>query len=141
MNSVPVNSSAETDSAKFRADDLIKALERHRDWKVVIPVKLPHATMGGSPVVGVTGAFAGFDWDHGKIFVRPEAALYPVGPEFEDAKKLVHFYEERVGWALHALRANVSDAERVKNAIKSLMRKPGDAEAVSVKKRNGDRIP
>lgn len=107
----------------MKVSELIKALERHPDNEAVIPVKLPHATMGGHPIVPIKGAFAGFDWDHGNTFLQPEADLYPAGPQFKDAATLNHELSERIGWALMALLSNVPDSERVKMAIRNLMPK------------------
>ena len=101
----------------MKVSELKKALERmNDDAEFVIPVMLPNATMGGTPTVSVTQVFGGFDWDKGKVFASPSARLYPVGDEFLSARARVNEYSERIGFALNALTANLSDANRVKTA-------------------------
>ncbi len=107
----------------MKVSELIKALERYPDNEAVIPVKLPHSSIGGSPTVPIKGAFSGIDWDRGKLLIQPESDLYPVGPDFKDAKTLIREYEERIGWALMSLRSNIPDSERVKITIQNLMPK------------------
>lgn len=57
-------------------DDLIDQLttlrSRHPELgqaKVEIPWDVGHATLGGHPAVAVVAAQAGFDWDHGRVFL------------------------------------------------------------------------
>ncbi len=54
----------------MKVSELIKALERYPDNEAVIPVKLPHSSIGGSPTVPIKGAFSGFDWDRGKLLIQ-----------------------------------------------------------------------
>lgn len=97
--------------------ELRRTLERMRDDDVVvIPVTLPHSTMGGRPTVAVVSVGQGFDWDRGKLFLSPAAKLHPVGDDFVTAKALVHEYAERIGFALNALNSNLEAADRVKTA-------------------------
>lgn len=45
---------------------------------LVIAVKKPYPTIGGTPYTEVKAVFEGFDWDKGKIFIYPENDLYLV---------------------------------------------------------------
>ena len=109
----------------MKVSDLKKALERMRDdGDVVIPVTLAHSSMGGKPSVDVTQVHAGFDWDHGKVFIYPDAKLYPVGDEFLQGKELAHEYSERIGFALNALNhSGVSERVRIKFAKQALTKR------------------
>ena len=52
------------------------SLYESEEEKVVIAIKRPWATVGGSPFVEVKSASSGFDWDKGKFFIYPEQSLY-----------------------------------------------------------------
>lgn len=68
---------------------------RH-DPDVVIQVKLPYSTVGGTPRVPVINAWSGFDWDAGKFFIIPEEDLTPSDRDFA---KQMREMQERAGWA------------------------------------------
>lgn len=109
----------------MKVADLKKALERMRDDdEVVIPVTLAHSSMGGKPSVAVTQVHAGFDFDRGKVFIYPDAKLYPVGDEFLQGRELVREYSERIGFALNALNhSGVSERDRIKFAKQALTKR------------------
>lgn len=109
----------------MKVSDLKKALERLRDDDdVVIPVTLAHGTIGASPSVPVTQVQDGFDWDRGKVFICPDAKLYPVGEEFLQGRDLVREYSERIGFALNALdHSGVSERDRIKFAKQALTKR------------------
>ena len=67
-----------------------------QDAEVVIGIKLPYSTVGGSPFVKVKNAQMGFDWDQGKFFIIPEEDLTPSDRDF--AKQMKEM-QDRAGWA------------------------------------------
>ena len=76
-----------------------RASQYSRQWEdleVVIQVKLPYSTVGGTPRVAVTNAWSGFDWDAGKFFIIPGEELTPGNRDFA---KQMREMQERAGWA------------------------------------------
>lgn len=47
------------------------------DPEVVIRIKMPYTTVGGSPTVKIKTVQMGFDWDSGKFMLCPEEDLTP----------------------------------------------------------------
>jgi hypothetical protein len=45
------------------------------DAEVVIPATYTYYTVGSSPCAQIRGAQKGFDWDRGKVFIRPTTNL------------------------------------------------------------------
>lgn len=70
--------------------------------------------MGGRPTVAITGASAGFDWDHGKVFLHTAKRL---GPDNEALKRLHMQLDMHAAARYRAQRLlknpKLSDAERV----------------------------
>ena len=95
----------------------------HRDSRgddeVVIQIKLPYSTVGGSPFVKVKTAYPGFDWDQGKFFIIPEEDVTPSDRDF--AKQMKEM-QERAGWADYENR-------NLKAEIKQLKKKLNDEKA------------
>lgn len=57
------------------ADGLAELIRTgHGDNKVVIPYRRSGA-IGGTPSTGIKQIYAGFDWDHGRVFLGPEKSL------------------------------------------------------------------
>ncbi|EJG5415719.1 hypothetical protein NAD41_002358 [Salmonella enterica] len=56
--------------------------------RLVIPVELPHASIGATPSVAVVNVSAGIDWDSGTVFLHPQQKLTPLSPdELEEIKQ------------------------------------------------------
>lgn len=53
-----------------------------------------HMTMGGTPAVKITAVHAGFDWDHGRVFLGTE---HPVAKRNDELMKKLRIYEDLVG--------------------------------------------
>lgn len=70
--------------------------DRRDDPDVMIAIKLPWATVGGTPVVPVKLVMHGFDWDRGKFMIFAEEPLTKHDGDFEKKFKEVH---EKWGWA------------------------------------------
>ncbi len=82
-----------------------------KDAEVVIQIKLPYSTVGGSPVVKVKQVQLGFDWDAGKFIITPEEDLTPSDRDF--AKQMTEMHE-RAGWADHENRNLKAEIRRLK---------------------------
>lgn len=67
--------------------DALKTLEIEEGANCVvgIPYMPGHATIGSSPLMPVSGVFAGFDWDKGRVFLKPKERLGT--PDHELIKK------------------------------------------------------
>ena len=53
-----------------------------------------HTTLGGAPAVKITSVHAGFDWDHGRIFLGTEHRIAKCNDEL---MKKLRAYENMVG--------------------------------------------
>lgn len=84
------------------------------DPEVVIAIKLPYSTVGGSPFAKVKTVQMGFDWDSGKFFIMPEEDLTPSDRDF--AKQMKEM-QERAGWADHENRNLKAEIRRIKKKI------------------------
>ena len=87
----------------------------HEDPEVVIEIRLPYSTVGGTPTVKIKNVGMGFDWDRGKFILRPEE---PLCPEDRDFAKQMREMQERVGWAAYENRRLKAEIRRLKKAIK-----------------------
>ena len=52
---------------------------------LMIAIRYPHPTIGGTPKVPVASAAGGFDWDQGKFMLYPERDLTPLKTTDADA--------------------------------------------------------
>jgi hypothetical protein len=91
--------------------------EYQEDPEVVIQIKLPYSTVGGSPFVRVKAVYPGFDWDHGKFFVIPEEDLCPSDRDF--AKQMKEM-QDRAGWADYENRNLKAEVRELKKKLKGL---------------------
>jgi len=87
----------------------------HEDPEVVIQIKLPYSTVGGTPTVKVKNAYGGFDWDSGKFIFHPEEDLTPSDRDF--AKQMKEM-QERAGWADYENRNLKAEIRRLKKKLK-----------------------
>jgi len=92
----------------------------HRDSRdddeVVIQIKLPYSTVGGSPFVKVKNVYPGFDWDQGKFFIIPEEDVTPSDRGF--AKQMQEM-QERAGWADYENRNLKAEIRQLKKKLKA----------------------
>ena len=92
----------------------------HRDSRdddeVVIQIKLPYSTVGGTPFVKVKNVYPGFDWDQGKFFVIPEEDVTPSDRDF--AKQMLEM-QERAGWADYENRNLKAGIRQLKKKLKA----------------------
>lgn len=87
----------------------------HEDPEVVIGIKLPYSTVGGSPFVKVKSVQMGFDWDDGKFFINPEEELTPSDRDF--AKQMKEM-QERAARADYENRNLKAEIRRLQKKIK-----------------------
>lgn len=85
------------------------------DPEVVIQIKLPYSTVGGSPFAKVKSVQMGFDWDSGKFFIMPEEELTPSDRDFA---KQMREMQERAGWADHENRNLKAEIRQLKKKLK-----------------------
>lgn len=99
----------------MKVSELKQRLEcANDDDTVSIAIKLPFSTIGAIPVVGVTVAFSGFDWDSGKFIVTPEENLTPADRDFETKMRDL---QDKVGWLEYEKRGLKSEIKRLKKQL------------------------
>lgn len=98
-----------------RLVDLYHRDGHYEDPEVVIKIKLPHSSVGGTPTVKIKNAQMGFDWDHGKFIFQPEEELTPSDRDF--AKQMMEM-QERAGWAEYENRILKAEVRRLTKKIK-----------------------
>lgn len=86
------------------------------DPEVVVQIKLPYSTVGGSPTVKIKNAYMGFDWDAGKFILVPEE---PLTPSDRDFAKQMREMQERAGWADYENRNLQAEINRLKKLIET----------------------
>ena len=91
------------------------SLERE-DSEVVIQIKLPYSTVGGTPFVKVKTVYPGFDWDQGKFFIIPEEDVTPGDRDF--AKQMKEM-QDRAGWADYENRNLKAEIKQLKKKLKT----------------------
>ncbi len=85
-----------------------------QDATVLIQIKLPYSTVGGSPFVKVKTVQMGFDWDQGKFFIVPEEDVTPSDRDF--AKQMSEM-QERAGWADYENRNLKAEIRQLKKKL------------------------
>ena len=81
---------------KEKIDLYASTLKPHNDPDVVVEVKMPFTTAGGTPSVNVKSIRSGFDWDNGKFFIVSEETVTLADAEFAAKFKKL---QEDYGWA------------------------------------------
>jgi hypothetical protein len=105
----------------MKLSELKRIVERYNslggeDEEVVIKIKLPYSTVGGSPFVKVKTVYSGFDWDQGKFFIIPEEDVTPSDRDF--AKQMKEM-QDRAGWADYENRNLKTEIKRLKKQLKA----------------------
>ena len=95
-------------------DRRFESMRSGEDPEVVIGIKLPYSTVGGSPFAKVKSVQMGFDWDQGKFFIMPEESLTPSDRDFA---KQMREMQERAGWADYENRNLKAEIRRLKKKI------------------------
>lgn len=91
--------------------DCLQGFTKKQEWVVVIEIKKPFTTVGGTPFVEVKSVKAGFDWDKGKIFLVPETPLTNEDVDF--AKKFKEL-QDRAGWLEYENRGLKAEIKKLK---------------------------
>ena len=99
---------------KAYIDRQMELMRDYEDPEVVIGIKLPYSTVGGSPFVKVKNVQMGFDWDQGKFFIMPEENLTPSDRDF--AKQMKEM-QDRAGWADHENRNLKAEIRRLQKKL------------------------
>lgn len=87
----------------------------YEDADVVVEIKLPYSTVGGTPRVNIKSCWMGFDWDSGKFFLFPDEELTPANRDF--AKQMKEM-QDRAGWADYENRNLKAEIKKLKKKIK-----------------------
>lgn len=88
----------------------------HDDPEVVVKVKMPFATVGGTSHVKVKDVYNGFDWDDGKFFLIPEENVTPADVDF--AAKFKKLQDDH-GWAIYENRNLKAENKRLNKQLQS----------------------
>lgn len=99
---------------KTYVDRYMETMHDYEDPEVVISIKLPYSTVGGSPFVKVKTVQMGFDWDSGKFFITPEEELTPSDRDFA---KQMRDMQERAGHADRENRSLKAENNRLKKLL------------------------
>jgi hypothetical protein len=76
----------------------LKAILEHEDdnLDVMILINLPYATVGSRPMVGIESVYGGFDWEAGRLMIKPTEGLTPTDRDF--AKQMKDM-QDKLGWS------------------------------------------
>jgi hypothetical protein len=76
----------------------LKAILEHEDdnLDVMILINLPYATVGSRPMVGIESVYGGFDWEAGRLMIKPTEGLTPSDRDF--AKQMKDM-QDKLGWS------------------------------------------
>lgn len=105
-----------------RIDRVNSINSRNAEYPVVIPIKRPWTTAGGTPFIEAVNINSGFDWDNGKIFIIPKEPLMLVS-DYENGPATIKKLQSDLDWALlenRRLKAKIKKYEKEnKNATES----------------------
>lgn len=101
---------------KEKIDLYASTIKPHNDPDVVIEVKMPFTTVGGTPSVTVKSIRSGFDWDNGKFFIVPEETVTPADVDFAAKFKKM---QEDYGWATYENRNLKAENTRLKKLLET----------------------
>jgi len=101
-------------SELHRIVNLLHRPDHYMDPEVVIQVKPPFTTVGGTPSVNVKTVYNGFDWDNGKFFVIPEETLVNADVDFESKFKKL---QEDYGWATYENRNLKAENKKLRKQL------------------------
>lgn len=96
-------------------DRQVQLMRSDEDPEVVISIKLPYSTVGGTPFVKIKTMGMGFDWDMGKFFLFPEENLTPSDRDF--AKQMTDM-QTRAANADYENRGLKAEIRRLQKKIK-----------------------
>jgi hypothetical protein len=76
----------------------LKVILEHEDDNlgVMILINLPYATVGSRPMVGIESVYGGFDWEAGRLMIKPTEGLTPSDRDF--AKQMKDM-QDKLGWS------------------------------------------
>ena len=76
----------------------LKVILEHEDdnLDVMILINLPYATVGSRPMVGIESIHGGFDWEAGRLMIKPTEGLTPTDRDF--AKQMKDM-QDKLGWS------------------------------------------
>jgi hypothetical protein len=76
----------------------LKVILEHEDdnLDVMILINLPYTTVGSRPMVGIESIHGGFDWEAGRLMIKPTEGLTPTDRDF--AKQMKDM-QDKLGWS------------------------------------------
>jgi hypothetical protein len=90
-------------------------LRGEQDADIKIAIKLPYATVGPIPMVGVKSTHMGIDWERGKFILYPEEDLTPANRDFAEQMRKM---QERVGMLEYENRGLKAEIKWLKKKLK-----------------------
>lgn len=102
--------------------DVLTTLKEHvgGEAKMVLHYHSARVTMGPSPAMPVTGASAGIDWNHGKVFVHTKEQLAAPSAELEAVRKRFDEMAYKLSCARRILLSTSPEAERIEQLKQAL---------------------
>lgn len=94
---------------------------RGQDDEIVIRIKLPYATIGGTPYVSVKGMYRGFDWDRGRMYIEPEQELTFHDKDFAGQMR---DWQEKCDWLKIKNKDLEKENKKLKTQLEELKNEP-----------------
>lgn len=92
-----------------------------QDDEIVVRIKLPYATIGGTPYIPVKGMYCGFDWDRGRLYIEPQEELTFHDKDFASQ---MHDMQQKCDWLRIQNKALEKENKKLKAELESLKNEP-----------------
>jgi hypothetical protein len=99
----------------MKVSELKAILERQDDnLDVMILINLPYTTVGSRPMVGIESVYGGFDWESGRLIIKPTEGLTPTDRDF--AKQMKEM-QDKWGWADYENRNLKAEVKKLRKQL------------------------
>ena len=100
---------------KMKVCELKAILEQEDDnLDVMILINLPYATVGSRPMVGIESVHGGFDWEAGRLMIKPTEGLTPTDRDF--AKQMKDM-QDKWGWSEYENRGLKAENKKLRKLL------------------------
>ena len=97
------------------------------DDEIVIPIKPMNVSVGGQAYLKVESVYAGFDWDHGKVFITPERPVHEADDAYKAEQKTSRDKGEALAFLwMHVTNKSLDDAQKLR-AVRATIKRFGFA--------------